>query len=277
MHTRPRSALPLMILLSFGCVAESDLDLEIDAMELEPTGDDQPIDDLVLEVDPLEATNPFPGVPGALPHPWPWPGDDEDVEEWVLGETAVTEEWDSGKTTSLSSWKRVFCNADHGPNFLLTDLRAYKEPTSNLDNFIARLEGTCTEYENIDGDFLQTSTTATDEVYSGNHRLPGETIAITDPDEYPIGVFFEAGPYDAYIKSFRILKVSEQVGGFLGSYSSPDWTGWAPLHGSTFWIGPLTQLQCPDQHVMSGLKLKYDTRNGKIRRLRIFCRTLSKQ
>lgn len=281
---RPSLALTLALspALIAGCTAPEDFedsfdepdllleDDEYDEDELDSDGSDFEGPDALVDAD--EPVGALPTFPTGFPGPIPIGG-----EQWVLGDTSVMVEWDSGKTTSLSSWKKVFCNADHGPNFLLTDLRAYREPASNWDKFTARLKGTCTEYENDGDEFVQTANTATDEVFSANHRLPGETTAITNSTEYPAGLQLLNGPGDAYVQQFSILRVSEGAGGFLGDYSNSLITPIVPAMTPLGLMGPVPTVQCPDQHVMSGLRLKYDTRNGKIRRVRIFCRTLSRE
>ncbi|MCH9685743.1 MAG: hypothetical protein K0V04_30200 [Deltaproteobacteria bacterium] len=277
-----RTLLALVPLIPLACVAPEDFDQDLgdEAMLDEDALDFDEADALVDpgSLEPLEAASPGPLNPGGPwePLPWPWPPLDD--EQWETGETNDYIEWDSGKTNSLSSWKKAYCYTNHGPNFLLTDLRAYREPSSNWDNFTARLRATCTEYDNDSNtDFVQTSDTATIEVYSGNHRTPGETTAITVSDEYPAGVLMENAVGDGYVKTLRILKVSEQSSGFLGSYGNPFLTAAVPGMPNLPPVGPLRTLACADQQVLTGLRLKYDTRNGKIRRVGIYCRTLSKE
>ncbi len=274
-----RSLLLSLPLLAAACVAAEDLDsdFESEALADDESAGLQAADRLVDpdSTDPLEAFDPHPQLPNGPFEPIPWPVDDE---QWVTGDDVEYIEWNSGKTTSLSSWKKAFCNTNYGPNSLLTDLRAYREPSANWDNFTARLRATCTEYDNDDdGDFVQTTDTATFDVYSGNHRTPGETTAITAAAEYPAGVLMENAIGDGYVKTFRVLRVWEQPSGFLGSYNNPWLTAPVPGMPGIPPIGPLETLLCGDQQVMTGLRLKYDTRNGKIRRLGIYCRTLSKE
>src|SRR6476619_5431769 len=61
-----------------------------------------------------------------------------DYAIWTFGNTPTTAAWTSHKTDDLSSWKSVDCMS-FGPDFLVSGLIGYKEPWSNLDNFIARL------------------------------------------------------------------------------------------------------------------------------------------
>jgi len=66
---------------------------------------------------------------------------------WTLGSEDSMRSWSSGKSKDLSEWKIVSCPSKYGDRFLLTGLTGFKEPWSNLDNFIAGLKATCTEFE----------------------------------------------------------------------------------------------------------------------------------
>ncbi|MEM7157664.1 MAG: hypothetical protein AAF799_32790 [Myxococcota bacterium] len=271
MRTRLIPLVILSTLPAFGCVEPgSSEDLEALSFDDDLDSDgSEPFGDLVDEPDPLGAPAPAPIEPGTFPTPLP--------PQWVLGSNTVNVEWNSGKTVSLSSWQKLRCVTDHGPGFLLTRLRAFREPASNWDNFTARLRGTCSRYADDDGDFVQTGEHITEDIFAGNHRSPGQTTSVEAADDYPVGVLIETAPGDGYAKTFRLITVSEQADGSLGDYDDPDYTPGVPDINVFPIIGPLHWLQCPDQHVVSGLQLKYDTRNAKIRRLRVRCRSLTQQ
>lgn len=255
------------MLSALGCAAPSDAG-PLEALAEEDSDGSEPPDDYAAAVDHQGAAAPAPIEPGTFPTPLPPP--------WTLGSSKVGVEWNSGKTTSLSSWQTLRCVTDHGPGFLLTGLRAFREPASNWDNFTARLRGSCSRYVNDNGDFIQTGERVTEDIFAGNHRSPGETTSITNADDYASGMLIETAPGDGYVKTLRLFTVSEQADGTLGDYDDPDSTPGVPEINVFPIIGPLHWLECPDQHVVSGLKLKYDTRNGKIRRLRLLCRSLTR-
>jgi hypothetical protein len=191
---------------------------------------------------------------------------------WTIGPTVTTVEWDSGSTNNLSAWKSITCTSSYGDDYLLTDLRAYKEPLANLDNFIAKLRGTCSEYTDTNGNYEQNGSSSSETVFTANHRTPGTRVSVDD-DRYPIGVFLVKDWGNNYIKNVSVLSVEDQ-GGVLGPYANPFATTLAFTNLNHVTGGDVT-LQCGDQKVMTGLKLKHSTNTGKIRRIRIFCRSLT--
>ena len=70
--------------------------------------------------------------------------------DWAIGDVVTRPEWDSGLTTSLSPWKTLDCST-FGPQYTLQEVSVNREPKKNLDNFVARLEGTCHEFTPLCG------------------------------------------------------------------------------------------------------------------------------
>ena len=199
------------------------------------------------------------------------------VGSWIIDGTRVqTVEWDSGHTNNLSSWKKATCTASYGPNYLLTRVRAWREPSANLDNFIAKLTARCTDYQVQDGVHLkQTDNYDWVAVYDGSYRdTSGYTSKLGDFN-YPFGVRISTNPGLAYVKDIRLLfggTGGVQPNFYLQSYANPQVSLWALDNGAH---NTTHDLLCPDQNVMTGLALKYSTQNGKIRRLKIYCRQMS--
>lgn len=192
-------------------------------------------------------------------------------ESWTVGSIASSPMWDSGKTANLSDWKYVKCDDEYGSDYMLTGLNVWKENTGNLDNFIGRMSGVCSEYNLTSSSALQTGTTATKNIFSSTHYRSGLLgIDIPTSDSYPIGVELEVNSTDGYVKDIRLGYAHKTATGL--AIDSDDWfvTDWATGYG-----GYNRYLWCGDHEVMTGMQLKYDTSKGKIRKIQIFCRTLS--
>lgn len=192
------------------------------------------------------------------------------AQAWSVGSSIVVKEWDSGMTSNLSEWKTIACSDTHGRDYLLTGLQAFRDHGST-DNYIAKLVGECTRYVNLNGHFLQDGDVKKAEIFVANHRDPGEWIRI-GMDEYMAGIVLEVDNWNDFVQAFYFHKVTERTPGLLGSYANPMITHVAGA--STGYI-KLRKLQCPDQHVVTGVSLRYDERKGKIRRFRIHCRPLT--
>lgn len=209
---------------------------------------------------------------------------------WRLGTADYISGWSSGNTTSLSAWKTVNCASAYGTQFLLTALTGYKEPAGNLDNFIARLEATCTE-------FAQTSETSAT-VFTTSHRSTAYTLDAFDwqghsdllcPAYYYAGPMGQTGvigameiglnPGNDYVQNFRFFPRCARL-------NADDTISWStPIYGVTnqmiddafaYDMFNRAKVSCPgDNYVATGIQLRYDTRNGKIRDLRLVCRSLT--
>lgn len=190
-----------------------------------------------------------------------------------LGANTVVKEWDSAKDDNLSGWKDLSCYANYGHQYQVTGLKAYSDAGS-LDAYIARLEGECSEYTAPTGIFTQNGKHETATLFTSDHQDDGEWTKV-GADEYAAGVVVGADPWDDYVQTLRFETVSEpKAGEGLGSYKNPELTPAVGPMGITPIIGPLHYLECPDQDVMSSFSVRYDTKKGKIRQVKITCRSI---
>ncbi|HXU83179.1 MAG TPA: hypothetical protein VN914_17410 [Polyangia bacterium] len=178
--------------------------------------------------------------------------------------------WDSGDTSSLSGWEKVTCTVTYGDNYLLRELEAFKEPSSNADNFVARLRATCSEYEDVLGNYvtdLGGGTAST--VFSGNYRTPGATVEVSEAfGTLPVGVSLVVNP-NSYVKDVKMRWVEDPSGGSNWDFNNVHVTA-----GATGYSGDPVALTCPDAYVITGVGVRYSTNTGKIRQFRIYCREL---
>jgi hypothetical protein len=191
---------------------------------------------------------------------------------------AVEVDWDSGKTGHLSDWKQVTCAATYGSSYLLTGLKAYQEPKSNLDNFIARLEAECTRYATTNGFTAQVSGGTAqhlDRVFTEDHRTPGTLTHINNAADLPVGIGYRVNAGDDYIKNVSI-RIGDPFAAEPDNVTVFEWpstaTPWANDYDDAGINNYVKNLHCPNVHVLTGIGVRHATRNGKIRRLRIFCR-----
>jgi hypothetical protein len=201
------------------------------------------------------------------------------VASWIIDGTRVrTVEWDSGHSNNLSSWKKATCTNSYGPNYLLTRVRAWREPSANLDNFIAKLTARCTDFQVQGGIHLeQTDDYDWVAVYAGSYRHTSGYTSQLVHLEYPIGLRISINPGWDYVKDAQLLfgSAAGNVPNFhLASYAFPRHTTWVLDNGAH---NTTRELLCEDQYVLTGLALKYSTQNGKIRRIKIYCRQMSWQ
>jgi hypothetical protein len=93
--------------------------------------------------------------------------------DWKLGTSEEKVSWTSGQDDDLSQWKTVDCHGEFGERFALVGLIGHKEPSLNLDSFIARLKAICAN--------LDRTSTHTKQVFtSKDHReTPSTWIAAT--------------------------------------------------------------------------------------------------
>jgi len=209
-----------------------------------------------------------------------------DYAIWTFGNTPTTAAWTSHKTDDLSSWKSVDCMS-FGPDFLVSGLIGYKEPWSNLDNFIARLDVTCTQFDRV--------TAHTRTVFSSkNHRDAAYALDIFDwdahqdlscPAYYFVGPVGQVGmigamevgtdPNGDYIQNFRFF-------GRCARLKDDHTIDWASVGDANQMISDRgyemydrAGLHCPGQdYVVTAIELRFDTGKGKIRDLRVHCRQL---
>jgi hypothetical protein len=207
------------------------------------------------------------------------------ASRWMLGsETRVG--WSSGKDKDLSEWKTVDC-AEVGPRFLLTGLTGFREPWANLDNFIAKLKATCTEFDRRS---THTATVFT----SANHRDTAYELDALDWQARPEFIcpgFYDGGPLGArgvigtvtigtnpgndYVKNFRFRLRCARI-------FSEDFVAWSTIGDANQMIGEggygmsdRVELSCPaDNHAATGIQLRFEIGTAKIRDLRLLCRRM---
>jgi|GEM_PF-2570913 len=206
---------------------------------------------------------------------------------WTVGPSIVTTPtWSSGSTKNLSAWKSLDCTQKLSGQATLRDFRLYREPKSNLDNFVARLDGRCAEmtYECENCPAVEVGTYAT--IYSGNHRPGAWPLSALDADPSVNGC--DAGPYlsglslqldlfRGYVKDVRAYATWGSAYSPYGTYTLVNYYG-----GATHWTTGLdgtmdapTDLRCGTGSVATGIRLRYDVTNGKIRDLQLQCRRLT--
>jgi hypothetical protein len=114
---------------------------------------------------------------------------------------------------------------------------------------------------------VQTGTPKTDNIFTGSWRTGGFPVSV-DSNTVPVGVKLKVydgvfgGP--SYVKDIAIGETPATFG------ASTTWSGWA-----TGYDGEVHTKTCDPGYVMTGLELKYDTDNGKIRHVQMFCRPYS--
>ena len=213
-----------------------------------------------------------------------WSISAQDGSRWRLGSAETSVSWSSGKDNDLSEWKTVDCVSEYGPRFLLTGLIGFREPSSNLDNFVARLKATCTE---LDGKSTHTASVFT----SANHRDTAYELDALDwraRSEFICPGYFDAGPKgmigtvtigtnrgNDHVKNVRFFLRCARL--FGDSFIS-----WTTVGDTNQMIGERgyemfdrVQLSCPsDDRVVTGIQLRFELGRGKIRDLRLFCRQL---
>lgn len=206
---------------------------------------------------------------------------------WKLGSSEEKVSWTSGQDQDLSQWKTVDCHGEFGERFALTGLIGYKGPSLNLDSFIARLRATCTDLD-------RTSTRTEQVLTSKDHRdTPYELDSLdwqghkefvcsgdfTDGPMHTTGLIGEleigTNPGNDYVQNFRFFLRCPRVW-------SEDFVTWQSvghsnqmIDDSNYAMFDRKRLSCPaDDHVVTGIQLRFEVGKGKIRDLRLLCRKL---
>lgn len=188
-------------------------------------------------------------------------------EYWTISGATSYKTWDSGETNNLSAWLYVKCNTEYGSDFMLTGLNVWQENTGNLDNFIGRMGGVCSEYNLAYDSMPQTGVSYAKNIFTSTHYRAGVLgIDVPASNAYPIGVELEVNSTDGYVKDVRIAHAAKTADWTAITSSTPSYTSWA-----TGYTGSNVLLKCNDQEVMTGLQLRYDTDKGKIRKLQVLC------
>jgi hypothetical protein len=180
--------------------------------------------------------------------------------------------YDSGNNSQLSGWEGVLCSAQAGSERLLVELQGVREPSSNADNFIARMRATCREYETdpaLHYNVASPSNDETDTVFSEDHRLTDDGATEVEIGgngvNVPVGIRARFNDTDNYMKDVRLLyRVSGPNG--LGSLQLAPYA-----MGLT---GGEHTMQCPTDYALTGVEVRYSTNNGKVRAIRAKCSLL---
>jgi hypothetical protein len=197
---------------------------------------------------------------------------------WTAGGSSTTVEWNSGETNHLSVWEVISCRGDYGTNYMLTSLTGWREPSSNADNFIARLRAGCTEYVPYNGDDLEQddATEVTELLYEGNYRSTSGTTEIVVDRDFPGQLMLNLDSAGDYVRDVALVGVRKSS---LGDFLEPtttftDFAMGLGVRPHPVGVGNYETLSCPSQYVITGLSMRYDVSKGKIRRLKITCSTL---
>jgi hypothetical protein len=207
---------------------------------------------------------------------------------WTLGTSTSTDTWSAHKNDDLSEWKSVDCVEKFGSDFLLTGLTGYKEPWSNLDNFIAKLEATCTQFD-------RTATHTVPVFTSKNHRDDAYVLDAFNwqahqdlmcPAYYYVGPVGQTGmigrmalgtnPGGDYVQNFRFFPRCARM-------NADHTITWQTVGDSNQMINDRgyemfdrVSVSCPaEDYVVTGIELRFEIGKGKIRDLRVLCRQLT--
>jgi hypothetical protein len=189
-------------------------------------------------------------------------------ENWSVGASASNQRWDSGLNANLSAWEYIHCNLDYGDGYMLTDFGVYQEDLADPDEFIARMAGTCREFDLPDPALPRTGALVSKTIFSESFRAGALRVAVPD-DNYPIGLELKVNNAGTYVKDVRILYAPVNGTQDALNLAADSHTSWA-----IGYAGRNETLNCPVQQVMTGLDLRHDEVEGKIRVLEIHCRPL---
>jgi hypothetical protein len=171
---------------------------------------------------------------------------------------------------------------------VLTGVIGFKEPWSNLDNFVARLRATCTEFEQKSQHTVNVFTSA------GHRDSPHELDAfdwkvngdlLCPPYYYagPMGgntgmvgaVEIGTNPGKDYVQNLRFFARCAK----LNTDNTITWLMIGDsnqmIHDNGYEMFDRSKLSCPsDDYVVTGIAVRFELGKGKIRELRMLCRQL---
>ena len=185
----------------------------------------------------------------------------------------------------LSGWKDVVCS-DNDISAVVGQIKVFREPAGNADNFIAKLAAECAKISyDTNADTMNEAYPAArfevahgaefQEVFHGEFRRDDPETQVFLPLPYvPIGFQVRTNFGKDYVKTLALYGVAHQNNDTLGPYSNPKRTPELPAYMAR--TGPTLDLVCPDQKVLVGVGVKYEPNKSKIRLMRIHCRTLRK-
>ncbi|TNF26572.1 MAG: hypothetical protein EP329_21050 [Deltaproteobacteria bacterium] len=222
------------------------------------------------------------GVAGATPAPGDAapPGPTAGGSYWVVGDDVKTREWNSGKTDRLSGWRSLNCTT-YGQQYLLSKLKVWREPQSNLDNFIARMEGECTRYRYTCENCVPDPKVESSRLFEGEHRGPGYepgTMALQycDTKRHIRSIWLTLDASNDYVKNiaFTYTCRTKEDWGTVNTRSSNPGSDAIPGDAYAKNADHYKELACPEGWVVSAVELRYDTGKSKIRRFKVQCREL---
>ncbi|MFK7847137.1 MAG: hypothetical protein AB8G77_17675 [Rhodothermales bacterium] len=202
---------------------------------------------------------------------------------WQLDSTVNnTVDWDTNKDQNAPVLS-LNCVDEFGAHHLLSGLKGFKEPSSNLDRFIASLDIDCIKHIEFGGKYVQdpnaevNTTTLTTEL---NFRTTsGEQSIAVEPLQYPVGLMVSHNRKN-YISNLQFIFVTEEQG-ILTDYLDPGSTtstitDYPDGNGFRLWgTSPKgVNLICGSQQVLTGLRIRPDPSNGKIRMIGLDCQVL---
>jgi hypothetical protein len=189
------------------------------------------------------------------------------------GAPTDNEPWDSGVATQLSPWKGVLCSDQIGSERLLVKLQGFREPSLNLDNFVARLRATCRNYAADDPLPYSVGFPVVDEtdlVFTSDHRDTdtgtAEVVIGGNGDDVPVGIRVKFNDFDGYLKDFQMLY---RVAFDTGLEVPVQNTSYAMDLG-----GSEHTLLCPTDFALTGVEVRNSTNTGKVRVIRAKCSLL---
>lgn len=189
------------------------------------------------------------------------------TSEKALGTVVREKGWSSGKTSDLSAWK-VFDCSSYGPDYFLRALEVFKEPSSNLDNFIARMDGQCAV-----GPVTGATSTGDTVIFTADHR---DDSARMDSFHKWLNYSSPTGYWDTPAEGIRlVVNKNEYVKNLRFEYR--NWSAYAGTYSYAFdesaYGGSAETLMCDEGWIVTGVKLRYDTTKGKIRDFKVMCRS----
>ncbi len=202
---------------------------------------------------------------------------------WILEPSIdFSEMWETNKDVNEPILS-LNCVNEFGSNHLMTGLAGFKEPATNLDRFMARLIVDCVEHIEFGGKYLhrpvdeQNPTVLT--TYLSFRTGSSEQPIDLESGQLPIGLAV-THTNNNYVKNLQLLYVTEDQG-ILTDYTDPAFTAETitdyPAHPRLQLVGSqphISFLQCGSQEVMTGIRVRQNSSNGKIRMVGIHCQLL---
>ncbi|KYF58139.1 hypothetical protein BE04_00315 [Sorangium cellulosum] len=191
------------------------------------------------------------------------------AESWTVSTTASIDLWSSGLNANLSDWRHIHCYEDHGEGYMLTGINVHQEDIADPDEFVARMTGECREFDLTDPALPRTGGFATSNIFQAPLFRTGVFQLEVTNNNYPIGLDLKVDGNDDYVKDVRIVYAPKNLAQTALNLAATSRTSWA-----FGYAGGKVSLSCPAQSVMTGLALRFDEVEGKIRTLKIHCRDL---